>query len=169
MEFPGWHPAFGLTSQSEELGKISSVLHSNELGDARDMLVFVKQTKRTQEMVGTRCREHFSERRRCVSKCIYGENTAENETRSAHVLRTHVYQLWARDLPVNRGTAFSRGRPLPSRAAACSRTLTLASDAVATHLPVVTEHKHNSASRSLESNSFSSTPRKGQERAFGTF
>ena len=37
--------------------------------------------------------------RRCVGKCSYREHTAENETRSAHVLRMHGNQNQARDLP----------------------------------------------------------------------
>ena len=39
----------------------SSMFCSNELGDARDMLMFVQPIQRTQEMLGTRRCEHFSE------------------------------------------------------------------------------------------------------------
>ena len=38
-----WHHASGLTSPKEEPGKNSMVFDSNELGDARDMLMFVEQ------------------------------------------------------------------------------------------------------------------------------
>ena len=78
----------------------------------------------------------------------------KTQQRTKHVLQMFCERTFTNFGHVTcrcRGTAFSRGRPPPSRAAACSRTLPLASDAVATHLLVVTEHRHNSASRSLES------------------
>ena len=44
--------------------------------------------------------EHFPSARRCVGKCFHGESTAENETHSAHLLRTHDSQHLARGMPV---------------------------------------------------------------------
>ena len=78
----------------------SSVFCSTELGDARDMLMFVKQIRRSQEKLGTERSEYVLSPRRCVGKCFYRENTAEEETRSSHVLRTHRTQHKARGLPV---------------------------------------------------------------------
>ena len=52
----------------------SNIFDSNELGDAWDMLMFVKQIKRTQEILGTR----LGEPRRCVDKCFYKENTTHS-------------------------------------------------------------------------------------------
>ena len=43
LEFPVWHHAFGLTSPKKESWQHANVFYSNELGDARDMLMFVKQ------------------------------------------------------------------------------------------------------------------------------
>ena len=62
--------------------------------------MFVKQTRGTQETLGTRRVEHFFRAHVDVRASVYRENTAENETRSAHVLRTHGTEHVARGLPV---------------------------------------------------------------------
>ena len=84
-----WHYACGLIRSLAN----SSVFHNNELGDARDMLMFVKQMQRKREILGTRRGEHF------FRAHVDVWTTAENETRSSHALRRHGDQQ-ARGMPV---------------------------------------------------------------------
>ena len=96
--FPVWHHAFGPASPKEEPGKIQVCSNSNELGDARNMLMFVQQTRRTQEIFETRRGEHFSEPTSMCGQVLFIEKTSQ--TRSAHVLRAHGNQHEARGVPV---------------------------------------------------------------------
>ena len=74
--------------------------------------------------------------------------------------RTGTWHAW-------RGTEFSRGRPPPTRAAACSRTLPLAINTVVFLLPVVTEHRQFCVA-GIGICPSSARHENGQERAFST-
>ena len=87
----------------------------------------------------------------------------------------HVLHMFCERTVINRrhvacqrrGPAFSRGQPPPTRTAACSCALPLASDAVACFLLVVTEHTQFCVA-GIGINLFFGTPREGQERGIGT-
>ena len=95
-----WHHAFVLTSQNEELGIIQLC------STATNMATFgtCRRTQASGADAGNIKDEAWSAVVRAhvdvwVSAFI-GKNAAENETRSAHVLRTHGNQHQARGMPV---------------------------------------------------------------------
>ena len=90
----------------------SIVFDSNELGNAGDTSTPAKQKTRTQERSGTRRGVHFFEPTSMCGEVLLTRKNAENETRSAHVLRAHGNQhIWHVACQC-RGTASKEGEGL---------------------------------------------------------
>ena len=162
LEFPVWHYAFGLIPPKEERGKI-------QVCSTATNLVSSGHVKRPQSTWRgrKRCRGQGvacirSSPRRCVGECFYREITAENETRPAHVLRTHGNQQQAGGMPMEWNGV------LAYTAATFPNSCVFAYAAVRIPVfPLVTEHTQFRVA-SIGITFFWHATKMGQEQAVGT-